>query len=190
MNLFKTFRAWRKQQDERKEKERQSTLFVIEVTAIAKQFELLNAFRQSGLLYFDYTRNNVTIAFDLARYYLFNENPEVWQGFLSMVERWASMQYSISVYNRGRVKHMADVEARAYRENPSLSDADKRALRIEAADEYHQNNFEKKLEIPLFQYYVLGSVSGKPLLVARRVKDPETLVTSFRTEPIPDELWR
>lgn len=189
MNLFKSFSTWRAVRRERKEKARQASLFSIEATVVAKQFELFNTFRQAGLLYYDYTRNNVTIALDLARYYLFTDNKEVWPQFLAMVERWASMQYSIALYNRGRTKHMADAESKAYRENPNITDSEKRAVRIEASDEYHQSVFDKKIEVPLFQYYVLGVMSGKPILVARRVKDPATGLTTFRTEPIPDELW-
>lgn len=160
---------------------------------LAIMFEILDKFRKARLIYIDFRPEHmsVTISMFLAQHYIFDEDPAVWAKFLSQCELWATFQYNVNVYNRSKSKFMADYQSKAYADNPDMEPEDVAAMKMEAAEIFHRQINENPDPVPPFTFYVLGATTdAAPLLVARRLTDPDTGASEFRTLPVPDNLVR
>ena len=178
---------------QRQEASLKKALQLKSLSELAIIFETLDKFRKARLIYIDFRTDHmsVTISMFLAQHYLFDEDPSVWSKFLSQCELWATFQYSVNAYNKGKTKFMADYQAQAHLQNPDMEPEDIAAMKMEAAEIFHRQINENPDVIPSFTFYVLGATSdASPLLVARRIKDPDTGVNEFRTLPVPDDIIR
>lgn len=179
MNLIHCFNQWLTARRERRQRRKQFNEQLRTMRALTVVFETLNKFKQAGLLYVDFKRQNVTISNVLASFYIYDD--AAWRNFLSNVHRWVVYQYSVNDYVRRYTKMQADAEAKAKAESTLYDEDDKQATRMDAAARFDEESVQSST-IPDLQFIVLGAANGRPIVVARLING------EYVTDAVPDEL--
>lgn len=151
----------------RAEHSKQNRITMHTLQELAVVHETLNKFRNAGLLYVDFKHNNVTISQDLASQFLFNDAD--WQKFLNQIHMWAVFQLSVSEYTRMFRECQADAEAKAYKENPDITEGERRLARMQAVSKFDAEHGGKHMNVPDMNFYVLSSQDNTPIIVAKRI---------------------
>lgn len=146
--------------------------------AVAVVFETLNKFRNASLLYVDFKRNVVSIAQVLAEQFIYDD--KTWQKFLGDIHLWAVYQFSVAEYTKKFNEIKANAEARAYKENPNLTDADRALAKMRAVSQMDSEYGGKPVQLPNLQFVVLGVADGAPIVVAKLING------RYETASVPD----
>lgn len=177
-NPFKAIKEFFARVNVRARKRRENKELIHNLQSVALVFETLNKFRNASMLYVDFKRNTVTIAQVLAEQFIYNDKD--WQRFLGDVHLWAVYQFSVAEYTKKFNEAKANAEAKAYKDKPDLSEADRALAKMRAVAQLDAEYGGKQMDLPNIQFVVLGIADGAPIVVAKLING------RYETASVPD----
>lgn len=177
-NPFKSIKEFFSRVNVRAQKRRENKEMMRNLQAVAVVFETLNKFRNASMLYVDFKRNTVTIAQALAEQFIYDDR--TWQKFLGDVHLWAVYQFSVAEYTKKFNEAKANAEAKAYKANPDLTEADRALAKMKAVAQMDMEYGGKQMQLPNLQFVVLGVADGAPIVVAKLING------RYETASVPD----